>query len=87
MESEQRIKEIQKEFIKLGLIDAISMILIGLGLYAKFAKGGEPIFEFLKNDTVVNGMFVFSIPIILWCMFRAFKLASERKNLENEANL
>ena len=87
MGKEQRIKEIEKEFTKLGLIDALPMIMIGLGLHAKFGKGAEPIFEFLKDESIVNGMFIVSIPVVLWVMFRAFKLFSERKSLENSANV
>ncbi|WP_406666708.1 hypothetical protein [Gallaecimonas sp. GXIMD1310] len=86
MNNEKRIKEIEKEFIKLGLIDVIPMIMIGLGLHAKFDKGNKPIFEFLKNETIVNGMFIIAVPIVLWCMIKAIKLASERKRIEANAN-
>ena len=82
MNKEQRIREIEKEFIKLGLIDAVPMIMIGLGLHAKFANGGEPVFEFLRDDAIVNSMFVVAVPIVLWCMYRAVKLGAERKRIE-----
>lgn len=87
MQNEERIKEIEKEFTRLGLIDAIPMIMIGLGLHAKFGKGSEPIFSFLKNDMIVNGMFAVSIPVVLFCMLKAVKLASERKRIESNANI
>ncbi|MBN7819216.1 hypothetical protein [Bowmanella yangjiangensis] len=83
MTKEQRIKEIEKEFMMLGIIDAIPMVMIGLGLYAKFANDSEPVFAFLKDEAIVNGMFIVSVPVVLWCMFRAVKLASERRQLEN----
>ncbi len=82
MKKEQRIKEIEKEMAKLGLIDAIPMLMIGLGLYAKFSGDSEPVFEFLKNESTVNGMFILSVPVVLWCMYRAFKLTNERRMLE-----
>ncbi|MCB1690074.1 MAG: hypothetical protein KDI33_16380 [Halioglobus sp.] len=86
MSSEQRIKEIEKEFTKLGFIDAVPTIMIGLGLHAKFGKGGEPIFEFLKNDSIVNGMLLVAAPVVLWCMFKAIQLATERKRIEKNTN-
>lgn len=86
MSSEQRIKEIEKEFIKLGLIDAVPTIMIGLGLRTKFSKGSDPIFEFLKNETIVNGMFIVAIPVVLWCTIKAIRLSAERKRIESNAN-
>lgn len=82
MNNEKRIKEIEKEFTNLGLINAVPMILICFGFYAKFGQEDELIFEFLKNDVIVSGMFIVSVPVVLWCMFRVFKLASEKSNLE-----
>ncbi|NVJ68583.1 MAG: hypothetical protein HWE16_18990 [Gammaproteobacteria bacterium] len=83
MDKEQRIKEIEKEFTKLGMIDAIPMIMIGLAFYAKFSNEKELIFKFLENDSIVNGMLGVSIPIVLWCIYRAIKLAIEKSKLTN----
>ncbi|UTW45418.1 hypothetical protein KFE80_00335 [bacterium SCSIO 12696] len=86
MSNEQRVREIEKEFTTLGLIDAVPVIMIGLGLHAKFGKDGEPIFEFLKNESIVNGMFIIAVPVVLWCMVKAIRLAVERKRIESSAN-
>ena len=79
--NEQRIKQIEKEFIKLGIIDAVPMMMIALGLHTKFS-GGEPLFDFLKDDAVVNSLFVIAAPVVLWCMYRSVKLAIERKRID-----
>ena len=84
--NDQRIKEIEKEFTKLGLIDFVPMVMIGLGLHAKFGKGDEPVFEFLKDESIVNGMFIVAVPVVLFCMVKMVKLAAERKRLESNAN-
>jgi len=81
MNKEQRLKEIEKGFLKIALIDAVPMLMIGLGLYAKFSGDKEPIFEFLKNDLIVNGLFVVAVPVVVWCMFKSFQLAIERARL------
>lgn len=86
MSNEQRIKEIEKEFTKLGIIESVPIIMLGLGLHAKFGRGNEPIFEFLKNDAVVNVMLLVAAPVVLWCTVKAIQLAFERKRLEENTN-
>lgn len=83
MQHEQRIKQIEKEFIKLGVIDAIPMIMIALGMHTKFS-GAEPLFEFLKDDAIVNSMFVIAVPVVLWVMYRSVKLGLERNRIEKQ---
>ncbi|MFC3031291.1 hypothetical protein ACFOEE_01960 [Pseudoalteromonas fenneropenaei] len=76
--NEQQTTELEKEFKKLGYIDAIPMTMFGLALHAKFSDG-NPVFEFLRDDTTVNLMLLFSVPIILWVMYRSFQLVREHK--------
>lgn len=83
MDNEKRIKEIEKEFIKLGLIDAVPIIMLGLAMHARFGKPQEPLLEILKNEVVVNGFFLFSIPIIAFCAIRTITLRLEKRNLES----
>ncbi len=84
MDKEKRIKEIEWEFTKLGLIDAVPILMLGLAMHARFAEGVEPVFEFLKNETTVNAMFMVSILIIVVCAIKAFRLSGERRRLEND---
>ena len=83
MSDTSRIKEIDKEFVKLGLIDALPMIMIGLALHTKFDESREPLFEFLKNESIVNCMLLVSVPVALWVMYKTSKLAKERKAIES----
>lgn len=84
MQREARIKQIEKEFIKLGVIDAIPMVMIALGLHAKFSEKDQLVFDFLKDDAVVNSMFVIAVPVVLWVMYRSVKLAIERSRIEKD---
>jgi hypothetical protein len=84
MGKEERTKEIEKAFTRLGLIDAIPLVMLGLALHARFGGRGEPILAILNNDLVVNLMFVISIPVIALCAFKAVGLAIERRRIENE---
>ncbi|MFY8274751.1 hypothetical protein AAEU32_11570 [Pseudoalteromonas sp. SSDWG2] len=81
MNKAQRLKEIEKEFIKLGIIDAIPMMMIGLGLYAKFSGVEEPFLPFLKDESIVNGMFLVAVPVVVWVMYKSLKLSLERARL------
>ena len=83
MDKEKRIKEIEREFTKLGFIDAVPILILGLAIHARFGNTTEPIFDFLRNETIVNAMFVVSVPIIALCAVHAFRLAMERRRLEN----
>lgn len=84
MQHQQRIKQIEKEFIKLGVIDAIPMVMIALGMHAKFSEKDQLLFDFLKDDAVVNSMFVIAVPVVLWVMYRSVKLAIERSRIEKD---
>ena len=53
MNKEQRLKEIDREIVKVGIIDAPGTILVGLGLYGKFAARGEA-FHPLLNEGVFS---------------------------------
>ena len=88
MTNEERLKAKEKEIMKLSTINAVPSIMLGLGLHAKFGIGGDKlVFEFLKNESIVNGMLLVSIPVFLWVMFRGFKLVIEKKRLKNNINL
>lgn len=82
MQREQRIKQIEKEFIKLGIIDAIPIAMIVLGLHAKFSEKDQLLFEFLKDDVIVNSMFVIAVPVTLWVMYRSAVLSFKRSRIE-----
>ena len=82
-----RIKEINRELTKLGFVEGIPMIMIGLSVSTKITEGGNPAFEFLENEFIVNGMLTISAPVVLWCVIRTIKLALEKKKLEKSANL
>jgi hypothetical protein len=84
MDKEKRLKEIDKAIAHLGLIDSIPMIVLGLALHGHFAREGEAVLEVLNNATVVNMMFGFSIPVIVWCGFRIIQLSLEKRRIEKE---
>ena len=81
---EQRVKEIEKQLVMTGIIDAPGTILTGLGLYGKFIAKGDAIHPILNNMAVVDTMIVVGVAIIVWCGNRFFGLIKEKSRLLNE---
>lgn len=84
MNKEARLKEIEKEHVRIAMIDMIPMMMLGLALYARFGGDEEPFLDILNNDIVVNLMFVVSIPVILWSILKVLRLTIERRRLEKQ---
>ncbi|WP_333606711.1 hypothetical protein [Arsukibacterium sp.] len=80
---EKRLKEIEKEFIKVALIDAPGTILFGLGLYGKFAADGDAFIPMLNNQQLVNAFLLLGAAIMAWGAFMMIKLAKEKSRLQN----
>lgn len=87
MEKAQRIKEIEKEITKVGIIDAPGAIMVGLGLYAKFSANGDAFLPILNDSSVVNAMLAVGSAIMVWGGYRIYTLGREKAKLQNEPNL
>ncbi len=81
---EQRIKEIDKEIAKVGIIDAPGTIMFGLGLYAKFAPEGNAFLPILNNQTIVNAMLALGSVIMIWGVYKTYTLVRERSQLSKK---
>lgn len=54
MELDQQIKQVERKKLLVMLIDMPGMIMLALGLYAKFGANGEPFHPLLADPTVIN---------------------------------
>lgn len=81
MNKEQRLKEIDREIVKVGIIDAPGTILVGLGLYGKFAAPGEAFHPLLNDVSAVNLMLVVGGAIMIWGAYKVFSLSREKMRL------
>lgn len=86
-DKQQRIKEIDKEIAKVGIIDAPGAIMLGLGLYAKFYEDGDAFLPILNDQSFVNMILVFGAAIMLWGAYKTFILARERAQLQKEPGI
>jgi len=87
MNNQQRIKTIEKETIKTAILESPGTLMVGLGLYAKFAANGDAFLPILNDDSVVNGMLFIGAAIMLWGSYKIFTLGREKAQILREINL
>ena len=83
-EIEQRLKEIDREIVRVAIIDAPGTIMVGLGLYAIFGAKGDAFLPILNNQTIVTAMLAVGAAIMLWGGFKTISLTRERARLQKE---
>ena len=86
-DKEQRIKEIDKQIAKVGIIDTPGAIMVGLGVYAKFIAEGDAFLPILNDQFFVNMILVLGAAIMIWGAYKTFTLARERARLQSEPTL
>ncbi len=83
-EIEQRLKEIEKETVLVGIKEAPGAFMVGLGLYAIFAADGDAFLPILNDQTFVYAMLAVGAVIMLWGFKKTISLAQERIRLLKE---
>ncbi|MEM9603489.1 MAG: hypothetical protein AAGA11_11545 [Pseudomonadota bacterium] len=86
-DAEARMKAIDKDIVKVAMLDAPGTALVGLGLYAKFAANGDAFLPFLNDSGIVNLMLVAGVGIMLWGARKVFLLISEKQRLKTQYGL
>lgn len=81
---EQRIAEIEKELLKVSIIDAPGVLMLGLGLYGKFGADGNAFHPLLNNPDVYHGLLVVGAAIAAWCAYKFIRLSKEKLALERK---
>mgnify|MGYP005839283601 FL=1 len=84
-QKQQRIKDIDKQVIKISLIEAPGSILFGVGLYSKFVGTDAAILPFLQDRAVVNSIIVIGAAIMLWGTYKILMLKLEKSRLQKAA--
>lgn len=82
MNNEQRIKEIEKEILKVSIMDAPGSILFGLGLYGKFAANGDAFPPMLNDPSIVNSLLAAGFAIMAWGGYKILTLSREKADLK-----
>ena len=82
MNNEQRIKEIEKEILKVSIMDAPGSILFGLGLYGKFAANGDAFPLLLNDPSIVNSLLAAGFALMAWGGYTILTLSREKDDLK-----
>ncbi len=81
---EQRIKEIDKEIVRVSILESPGAIVVGLALYAIFAANGDAFLPVLNNLTVVYLLLAIGAAIMIWGASKILRLSLEKARLQKE---
>ena len=85
METDQKIRELDKAITKVALMESPGTIILGLALYAKFAAEGDAFHPLLNNPIVVDSMLGVGALIMIWGGYKIFTLNKAKAKLLNNA--
>lgn len=73
---------LQKELIKVVMIDTFGTLIFVLAIYTKFGAVGEPaLHPWLQDDAVVMALLLGGGAIMVWGMIRILSIFKRRKAL------
>ncbi len=81
-----QLKAVEKRMILMQLADAPAMIVIGLGMFAKFGQTPETLHPWLGNSLIVDSALAVAIPVAIFCAFQSFKLMKKSSELKKQLN-
>jgi len=82
-----RLKVIQKKTIYLGLYNAPAMLVIGLGMFAKFAPEPESLHPLLADVNLVENALTIAVPWALITAYKSVKLSLEAHKLRKVVDI
>ncbi len=82
-EREEKLKNYRRNFIRIQIIEAPGIIMLGLGVVSKFSETAP--FPALENPDLVNTMLVVGGCMALWGIYQSIKLQLERGRLLKES--
>ncbi|WP_419533257.1 hypothetical protein [Endozoicomonas sp.] len=83
---EEQLKAVEKKLMLTQMADAPAMIVIGLGMFAKFGESPESLHPWLGNTLIVDPALAVAIPIAIFCAFQSFRLMKKINALKKLSN-
>jgi len=80
-EGKRRVKDVDKDLIKVAIMDIPGVVMVGLGLYGKFAAKGDAFHPFLNNKNNVHIVLVIGAAIMMFSAYKYITLIVERSKL------
>ncbi|KEI70545.1 hypothetical protein [Endozoicomonas elysicola] len=81
---EEQLKAVEKKLMLTQLADAPAMIVIGLGMFAKFGESPESLHPWLGNTLIVDSSLAVAIPVAIFCAFQSFRLMKKVNALKKQ---
>ena len=81
---EQRIQEIEKELIKVSIIDAPGTIMVGLGLYGKYGANDNAFHPLLNDPNIFHTLIAVGAAIMAWGGYKILTLSREKVRLKSK---
>jgi hypothetical protein len=83
--TEQKIKQIERDIIKFSILDTPGVVLLALGLYGKYAEG-EAFWSALNDATTATVFIIIGGLIMAACAARIVILAKQKADLLQQPN-
>lgn len=84
---EDRMQEIEKEFLKVGIINAPGTAMVGWGVYGKFGANGDAFHPVLNDPTNTTILLIVGAAIIVWGSYKFIRLGREKSKLVKKHDL
>jgi len=83
---EEKLKALDKELVKIGVMEMPAIVLLGLGLYGRFAAKGEAFHPLLNDGTVVNSLLTVGGILLMLSTKKLVTWVRRRKDLLEQIN-
>jgi hypothetical protein len=80
-EAQRELATLNQQLIKVSTLEIPGVVMLGLGLQAKFSEGAEPLLPMLNNPAIVNGFLVAGTAIVLWAVTRILGIFKRRADV------
>lgn len=82
----KELEALNKKMVFISIVDAPGMILIGLGLFAKFGENPEGLHPIFGNSDITSGMLVVGGVIAGWSLIETIKVLRRKSELVRQLN-
>lgn len=82
MDIQAELKDTQRQLILTAILEAPGSIMLGLGLFGKFAPPSSGPLAFLTNSTTSHAMIAAGTVIILASTFKVIGILNRRQRLQ-----
>ena len=78
------VEEFNKKVTTIAIIDMPASVMIGLGLYGKFAADGDAFHPLLNDAVIINSLLILGGVIMSFCACKLVLLTIQKNKLKNQ---